>query len=763
MAFIMKRKNCSGSNPDSPDHALVAAIEGNDLDAVRAALEAGANVNVKTGGSSALQLALQSRGSEPIVTALIAAGADLSPMKDRLVWAICTGQLSPVRAVIQAGANVNAETPMGNPLIVAVNRGFKDVALSLIDAGADVNAGNQLDSPLLAAIKRGDTEISCALICAGALLSQKDLSGSLPLVEAAYRGDLRVVGALIEAGADVQAEANVYEKFTQNVVHKVTALIAAARQGYGDVVEILLHAGADVRARDGTGLTARDWAIQHKHIAVIDRLEKDGAGRQQVEPGESLLMAAERGDAADVQRSIEEGAPLETRDRRTATEDCTPLLLAALAGHAEVVELLLQAGADHEATDCPLAGKQPGLRHAYLHGGFESVQKSGFKLGRTPLAAAAMAGHDAVVRILIERGAAVNAKDLLGFTPAMLAARTGRHKALQALLEAHADVHICAPDRATACMMAAELGHLEAARTLLTAGARINAKDNDGETALLKAVAGGHLPVVAELLAAGADVLVSSKLHHSILDAARSASRWVTNPDGAQALERISPDDLRALIDTLIRAGASDSAPGGVAKQPRRPKKPRRENPLAKTDFAKASRRSSFQEAVSALGQICGSAPQSLDDSAAGYTFHVTSTTPIDVEQIHGDFLKRGCYVWEPERRGLEEKPACLAVLPTREKYDVIACMNTNGNSSEITTAAVIQWLKELEARQPFILTGIGRDFVAGRFLGPVKKPSELAEKMYEFCPDIVDQGCGTVQELARQLRTKRELFLWWD
>jgi ankyrin repeat protein len=789
----MARRKPSPGLSAIPDRALIDAIEQNSAGAVRAALQAGANVNAKKGPGTALQLALRTHASEPTLCALIEAGADVRPMKNRLVWGICTGRLAVVRALIRGGADLHAEAPMGKPLIVAVERGFTEAAFALIEAGVDVNAGSVLETPLLAAIKRADSEISCTLIRAGADINRKDLAGSLPLTEAAWRGDARVVRALIDAGADVQAEGNVRDEVASPestiresvmtlidgpadpgisvraidvnapfVVRKVTPLIAAAKQGHADIVTALLQAGADVQARDGTGLNSLDWATRCNHVEITGLLTQGGA-RAEHTPEEQLLAAAERGDADAVARLITAGAPLETRDRRTSCANSTPLLLAAAGGHSEVVRVLLDVGADLAATDHPSGEAQPGLRLAYLHGGFDSVLKVGYQLGRSPLSVAAVGGHDAVVRMLIEAGAAVNAKDEIGFTALLLAARAGHHETLQVLLDAHAEVDVRAPDRATACMMAAESGHANVVGALIRAGAKVNVKANDGETALLKAVDGGHLEVVTELLAAGADVRAASALHPNVIDAARNASRWVAKPDGTKALERLPEEHRNALVVALIKAGAAEPAAISVIKRPRQPSSPRREKGAARPNFARASRRSTFQVAVGELSAICGTEPQPLDDAAGGFSLHVRSNTRIDTEQVQQDFLERGVYVYEPTHRAGGNAPERLAVLPTRDKYKVIAYMGTNGANCGVGTEEVIRWLRQLEARQPFVLTGIGGDFLAGRFLAPVKKPKELAEQMYEFCPDIVDQGCGSVSELANHLRTKRTLYFWWD
>jgi hypothetical protein len=47
-----------------------------------------------------------------------------------------------------------------------------------------------------------------------------------------------------------------------------------------------------------------------------------------------------------------------------------------------------------------------------------------------------------------------------------------------------------------------------------------------------------------------------------------------------------------------------------------------------------------------------------------------------------------------------------------------------------------------------------------------IKIPADLkkfAEEVYEFCPDIVDQGVGSVDQLAKGIGATGKLLLWWD
>jgi len=38
-----------------------------------------------------------------------------------------------------------------------------------------------------------------------------------------------------------------------------------------------------------------------------------------------------------------------------------------------------------------------------------------------------------------------------------------------------------------------------------------------------------------------------------------------------------------------------------------------------------------------------------------------------------------------------------------------------------------------------------------------------FAEEVYQFCPDVVDQGAGSIDALAEEMKRTNALFLWWD
>jgi hypothetical protein len=191
--------------------------------------------------------------------------------------------------------------------------------------------------------------------------------------------------------------------------------------------------------------------------------------------------------------------------------------------------------------------------------------------------------------------------------------------------------------------------------------------------------------------------------------------------------------------------------------------------PVPIPDFNEAANAEEFQQAIMEAAAMLGSQPQTLrspgeDKELAGVSFAVPAKK-LDaiLRDAHEKFLAKGFYLFRyVQNFNFDSRPDKVGLLPTNDKYMVMAAMETNGNNYDIGTAGVIDWMKELEKEQPFILTGIGYDFMEGHFTETVKDPRSVSERMYVFCPDIVDQGVGDLDKLATELKNGK-LYFWWD
>jgi hypothetical protein len=200
------------------------------------------------------------------------------------------------------------------------------------------------------------------------------------------------------------------------------------------------------------------------------------------------------------------------------------------------------------------------------------------------------------------------------------------------------------------------------------------------------------------------------------------------------------------------------------------PERFKAQKPVPKPDFTEAAQSAAYQQAIRDAVALLGSQPQPLRTEAENEL--VTGGVSFDVPQdkveavlrkAHTDFLARGFYLFRYDQNfKINGQPDKVGLLPTTDLYSVMAVMETNGDNYNIGTDGVIAWMKELHEEQSFMLTGIGFDYLEGYFTESVKDPEGLAKRMYQFCPDIVDQGAGSVSELARELK-KGTLYFWWD
>ena len=167
----------------------------------------------------------------------------------------------------------------------------------------------------------------------------------------------------------------------------------------------------------------------------------------------------------------------------------TPLHLAALHGHFDLAQLLIQADAEVNAA-------------AELN-------------ADTPLHMASKRGRPKLAQMLVEAGANVHAKRIGGETPLHDAAMCDCVDVAQILVEAGATVD--APQSqfpGTPLHVAAEAGSLRVARFLVQAGASVSTFCGCGFTPLHVAVRHGHLDLARMLVSAGADAEVRSRKEH---------------------------------------------------------------------------------------------------------------------------------------------------------------------------------------------------------------------------------------------------------
>ena len=472
--------NTANTTGKKDEAALLCAVKEGDVEAVKMLLSAGVNPNAaEAEGDTVLTLATKS-GNAEVVKALLDGKADPQHNGDdssiALFWAVRNKNESISKMLLDAGANANSSyygdwaTGCGKGDHVRVWTALKEAVTSgnvglvriLLDHEADADISEYYEghvSPLYLAVMTKSAEI------AEVLLEEADADPNIG-------ADCRIWGSW-EYG---------------------TPLVRAVRNDDFEMARILLNFGANPHADEDSDPNLWSW-VSDLDDSDRRRWEKLLLSPEKWEKKmtEELCLAAEQGRIDGVREALAEGVDF-TPDRDGYTGMDAALHKAASAGHAEIVKVLLFAGANPNAAN---------------RNGWTALMGVGLK-------------HPEVIKILLVAGANPNLADSDGLTILMRAALEGDSNVVRILLTA--DVDMEEEDGyygGTALILAATKGRVEATKMLLSAGANLSAVNRDGWTALMHAAYEGHCEVAKALLLAGANPNALDKFGNTALDYAK--------------------------------------------------------------------------------------------------------------------------------------------------------------------------------------------------------------------------------------------------
>lgn len=238
-------------------------------------------------------------------------------------------------------------------------------------------------------------------------------------------------------------------------------------------------------------------AVRADEVANVGLLLAGGADPNTVDDsrvGEALItIAAENGSAEVVRLLLDAGA----NNSPVNGSDWTPLRAAIYEGHADVVSVLLTHGVDpnpphergsmlSEAIDATRHGPSPGSMRV-----LELLLQAGATMrpGESPaiISAVEYGSSPAALRLLISHRHDPDELRDDGTPPIILATRRGDHAGVDALIAGGANVDVTDLAGRSPLMHPAELGHERIVASLLQAGADRDHADRDGTTALLLA------------------------------------------------------------------------------------------------------------------------------------------------------------------------------------------------------------------------------------------------------------------------------------
>ncbi|XP_020622350.1 ankyrin-3-like [Orbicella faveolata] len=422
-----------------------------------------------------------SQGSLSVAECLIEAGADLRSLDEEqmtpLHFACMEGSLEVAQLLFKTAEErggwslvskmvIDQDREEQTALHLAVEDGDQKLAKLCLDKGANVNAHKMnMSTPLHLAATGGDLEIVKMLIEHDANIEAKNASQETPLHRAAQFNRVNIVDFLLSEGAFIECRDK----------DKDTPLLMAASKNHLETIKSLLSHNADIGAKDSNDETPIYRAASEGCIEALEFLLKDRKGKTLVEEYDKyentpLHVAAKKGYVRIVQLLLDNGCCIDSKNDGSLT----PLHLAAKFGRIRTVCALLKRDM--------------------------SIINDEDDASNTPLHLAALHGYDKVAKELLDRGAAIDARNANLWTPLDCAAAKGWVEAATVLLDENCPVDPTDKAKTTPLHLAAREGHVEMVKLLLSRKANITLTDSAGRNCLDMAIENNHKEVALVII-----------------------------------------------------------------------------------------------------------------------------------------------------------------------------------------------------------------------------------------------------------------------
>ncbi|XP_064414576.1 ankyrin repeat domain-containing protein 27 isoform X2 [Latimeria chalumnae] len=406
------------------------------------------------------------------------------------IAAIC-GQAVLIDLLVSKGAAVNATDYHGSsPLHLSCQKGYQSVALLLLHYKASTEVqDNNGNTPLHLACTYGHEDCVKALVYYDIQACKLDITndkGDTPLHIAARWGYQGIIEVLLENGANTEMLNKMKETPLQCALNtKILALLEIS------------CIGSESPGRSpqlSTDTCSRKSSISSLSSVSIDVQHEEDKGKYK--EVEKLLRAIADGDVEMVRYLLD-----------WLDEDLD---------EEEENGYVLKSEFCHPLCQCPKCEPmQKKLARIPANGlGVNSSSQDGF----TPLHVAALHGHCDLVCMLLRHGANVSARNANRATPLHLACQNGQLQVVKCLLDYNTKLNKKDQYGNTPLIHACLKGQQDIAGLLLEHGASVNLTNKQGNTALHEAVKGSNQALVERLLLYGASAHIRNKRQCTPLD-----------------------------------------------------------------------------------------------------------------------------------------------------------------------------------------------------------------------------------------------------
>ena len=416
----------AGANVNIQDNegwtTLMIASENGHTQVVKQLLKENTDVNIQDNdGWTALMIASEN-GHTQIVEQLLKVHADVNIKTNEgwtaLMIASQNGHTHIIEQLIKENADVNIQNNDGwTALMICSQNGYTQVVEQLLKEHADVNNLKKNGwTALMIASYYGHTEVIEQLLKEHANVNIQTNHGWTALMIASQNGHTQVIEQLLNEHTDVNIRNN----------NGITALMITSANGHTQVVELLTKELVDIDVQMKDGSTALMIACYNGHLQIAVCLLQSFADPHIIAHNGSTAfsLAAFSGNRDLVNMLLDKAEPTTDEIEKAVVTSC-------YGGHPTLITFLSNKlphlnNDQRELLDSCVKGDLGAVIMKTL-----DSPDTPLVLGLTPLMIASSCGHVDIVDALIQTGADVNKQEShLGLTPLSFAVNSSKSSSI---------------------------------------------------------------------------------------------------------------------------------------------------------------------------------------------------------------------------------------------------------------------------------------------------------------------------------------------
>jgi hypothetical protein len=160
---------------------------------------------------------------------------------------------------------------------------------------------------------------------------------------------------------------------------------------------------------------------------------------------------------------------------------------------------------------------------------------------------------------------------------------------------------------------------------------------------------------------------------------------------------------------------------------------------------------------------LVGKAKDGSDKATSGIALYCESREADEIMEKYRQPLKARGIMLFLSQENFDTRPDEIALLKTRDEFDTLRAMGTCTPNYDLDTDDIINILKSWQKMCSFEITGAGTNWVSADFIKQPADMKDFASKVYDICPDVVDQGTGSVDNMAEEMKDQNFVYLWWQ